>query len=282
MNLILLYAASLIATFITWYLCLIVPGPIPRGILRATIIAFLCSPGILIGHGFAITPSLFALYAQPSVFTFGSMLVIWIIALGVIFGVPALRNDRGEWPPSVANIFLNAHWIKFVFFGVVAAALLQATINTDAWRGLWIDVAKYGLFFANAVFNLAICYWAVRLKRANSLLTPLLFAAPALLVAAPTVALMWYGGGVIGGLTGGGRWRAAGWTSLAVFSLLFLNSTYRIYAAATAPAHVTIGGGVAGNATMAAIFAVLAIAPWLLFRRQHDTNRGEGQDRMQD
>jgi hypothetical protein len=188
--------------------------------------------------------------------------------------VPALRNDRGAWPPSIANIFLNAHWFKFVFFGVVAAALLQATIDTDAWRSLWIEVAKYGLFFANALFNLAICYWAVRLKRADALLTPLLFAAPALLVAAPTVALMWYGGGVIGGLTGGERWRAAGWTSLAVFFLLFLNSTYRIYAAATAPAHVTIGGGVAGNATMAAIFAVLAIAPWLLFRRHHDTNRG--------
>ncbi|MCH6573735.1 MAG: hypothetical protein IH795_00815 [Bacteroidetes bacterium] len=43
-----------------------------------------------------VAPTLFVLYAQPSIFTFGSMLIVWIIALGVIFGVPALRNDRSE------------------------------------------------------------------------------------------------------------------------------------------------------------------------------------------
>ena len=61
MNLTLIYAASLTATFIAWYLSNIVPARIPRGILRATIIALLCSPGIMIGHGFGVAPTLFAL-----------------------------------------------------------------------------------------------------------------------------------------------------------------------------------------------------------------------------
>ena len=82
---------------------------------------------------------------------------------------------------------------------------------------------------------------------------------------------MWYGGGAIGGLIGVGRQRSACWVSLGVFSILFANSVYRIYAAAVAPAHVTIGGGVGGNAVMAAVFFVLGLAPWLLLWRQKPT-----------
>ncbi len=269
MNLTLIYAASLAATFVAWYLCIIVPAPIPRGILRATIIAFLCSPGILIGHGIGVAPTLFALYVQPSVFTFGSMLIVWIIALGVIFGVPALRNDRSKWPPSADDIFLRAHRVKFVFFGVVAATLMQAFILADQRREVWRVAFTYGLFFTGAILNLALCYWAARSKHANPLVTPVLFAAFALVVAPPPLALMWYGGGAIGGLIGDGRQRHACWISVGVFSLLFANSAYRVYAAAVAPAHVTIGGGVAGNAVMAAVFVVLGIAPWLMLRLQN-------------
>ena len=278
MNLTLIYAASLMATFVAWFLCIRVPARIPRGILRATIIALLCSPGILIGHGIGVAPTLFALYAQPSMFTFGSMLIVWIIALGVISGVPALRNDRSEWPPSADDIFLRAHIVKFVFFGIVAAALMQAFIFADQRREIWRVAFMYGLFFAGAILNLALCYWAARSKRANPLVTPVLFAAPALLVSAPPLALMWYGGGAIGGLIGDGRQRAACWISFGVFSLLFANSAYRVYAAAVAPAHVTIGGGVGGNAVMAAVFVVLGIAPWLILQRQNRAKASAAND----
>jgi len=268
MNLVLIYAASLVATFVAWFLCNIIPARIPRGILRATIISFLCSPGVLIGHGIGVAPTLFVLYMQPSIFTFGSMLIVWIIALGVIFGVPALRTAQYEWPPSAADIFLRAHTVKFVFFGVVAATMMQAFIFADQRRELWLVALMYGLFFAGALFNLALCYWANRSKQTNALLTPMLFAAPSLLVSAPTLALMWYVGGAVGGLVGDRRYRGACWISLGVFSLLFANSAYRVYAAAVAPAHVTIGGGVAGNAVMAVVFAILGVAPWLVLRRR--------------
>lgn len=267
MSLILIYAASLVGTFVAWYVCSMIPDRTARGILRATFIALLCSPGIVVGHGFAVVPTLFALSVQPSVFTFGPMLVVWIIALGVIFGVPALRNDRSEWPPSAREVFLGVYAAKFVFFGVVAAMLMQAIVYADHRRSLWMVTLKYGLFFAGAVVNLALCYWATRAKQAKPFVTPLLFAAPTLLVTAPTVAFMWYGCGAIGGLIGSSRQRIASWVSLGVFALLCANSLFRIYLAATAQPHVTIGGGVVGNAAMAALFAVLGIVPWWMLRR---------------
>ena len=165
MNLILLYAASLIVTFVAWYLCIMVPGHISRGILRATIIAFLCAPGILIGHGIGVAPTLFALYVQPPVFTLGSIFVFWIIALSIIFGVPALRNDRSEWPPTAEIVFLRAYSVKFVFFGVVAAILMQAMIFADPWDGWTAEAFKYSVFFASAICNFTLCYWASRLRQ---------------------------------------------------------------------------------------------------------------------
>jgi len=268
MNLKLIFAASLVATFVAWYLCSLIPGRTPRGILRATLIALLCSPGIIVGHGFAVVPSLFALSVQPSIFALGPMLVVWIIALGVIFGVPALRNHRSAWPPSAEEIFLRAYTAKFVFFGIVAAVLMLALIYADQRRALWVVALKYGLFFGGAVVNLTLCYWATRAKQAKPFVTPLLFAAPTLLATAPTVPFMWYGGGAIGGLVGSGRQRIASWVSLGVFALLLANALFRTYLAATAASHVTIGGGVAGNAAMATLYAVVGIVAWGTLRRR--------------
>ena len=267
MSLKLIFAASLMATFVAWYVCSLIPGRTPRGIVRAAIIAFLCSPGILIGHGFAVVPTLFALYVQPSIFTLGSMLVVWIITLAVIFGVPALRNHRSAWPPTDEEIFLRGYAGILVFFGVVAAVLMLAVVFADQQRALWVVALKYGLFFGGAVVNLTLCYWAAGKKQANPFVTPLLFAAPTVLATAPTVAFLWYGGGAMGGLAGSGRQRIASRLSLGVFALLAANALHRTYLAAIAPSHVTIGGGVAGNATIAAVYAVIGIVAWWMLRR---------------
>ena len=268
----LIFATSLVAAFVAWYVCSLIPGRTPRCISRATIIALLCSPGIIVGHGFAVVPSLFALYVQPSIFTLGPMSVIWILALTIIFGVPALRNHRSTWPPSAEDIFLRAYAPKFAFFGIVFTVLMLALIYSGQRPALWVVTLKYGLFFAGAVANLTLCYWATRVKQAKPFLTSLFFSAPILLVTAPTVAFMWYGGGAIGGLIGSGRQRTAAWVSLGVFALLFCNALFRIYLAATAPPHVVIGGGVAGNAAMAAVFACVGIMAWLKLR-SHAQNK---------
>jgi len=42
---------------------------------------------------------------------------------------------------------------------------------------------------------------------------------------------------------------------------------FRVYLAATAASHVTIGGGVAGNAAFAAVFANMGIVAWWTLRR---------------
>ena len=147
MSLELTFAASLAATFVSWYVCSLIPGRTPRGIFRATFIALHCSPGIIVGHGFAVVPSLFALYVHPSIFTLGPMIIVWIIALAIIFGIPALRNHRSAWPPSAEDIFLRAYAQKFVFFGIVVAVLMVAMIHSDQRRTLWVVAPKYGLFF---------------------------------------------------------------------------------------------------------------------------------------
>ena len=271
MNPELILAASLAVAFVAWYGCGPIPGRVPRGMLRATIIALLCSPGVLIGHGFAVVPSLFALYAQPSLFTLGAMLVVWIIALGIIFGVPALRNHRNAWPPSTGDILLSAHAPKFVFFGIVAALLMRTLVYSDQWRAPWGVTLQYGLFFAGAVVNLTLCYWVTRAKQARPFLTPILFAAPVFAVSGATVLFLWYGGGALGGLIASGRQRVAAWVALGVFGLLSANSIFRTYLAATALPHVKIGGGVAGNAALAAVFAGVGLAAWWMLRRHART-----------
>lgn len=268
MNLELILAASLAAAFVAWYGCGPIAGPVPRGMLRATIIALLCSPGILIGHGFAVVPSLLALYLQPYPFTLAAMLAVWIIALGIILGVPALRRHRNAWPPSAADVFLTAHAAKFVFFGVVAAVLMRALVYSDHRRAPWMIALQYGLFFAGAAANLALCDWATRVKQARLILTPAFFAAPIFLVSGAVVPLLWYGGGVLGGLIASGRRRIAAWVAVGVFGLLSAYSISRAYMAANAPRHVRIEGGVEGNLAMAAVFACLAILAWWMLRRR--------------
>ncbi|MCK5363967.1 MAG: hypothetical protein KAR22_13410 [Gammaproteobacteria bacterium] len=274
MSLTLIFAASLVATFALWYVCSVIPGRIPRGVARATTIALLCSPGILVGHGFAVVPSLFALRVQPSIFTLASMLAVWIIALGVVFGVTALRNHRSPWPPSAEELFLTAYPAKFVFFGFIAAVVLRALIFANQQHAVWITVVKYGLFFGAAVVNMTLCQWATCRKQARPLVVPLAFAVPALLAASPTAPFVWYAGGAIGGLIGSGRRRIAAWVALSVFVYLLANALFRTYLAATAASHVVIQGGVSGNAAMAAVYAVAGIGAWWLLSRRGSRKAG--------
>jgi hypothetical protein len=144
---------------------------------------------------------------------------------------------------------------------------MLALMYTEQWLALWVVALKYGLFFAGAAVNLTLFYWATCAKQAKPIFTPPLFSAPALLATALTVPFMWCGGGAIGGLIGSGRQRIAALVSMGVFVILCANATFRIYLAATAPPHVTIGGGVAGNAAMAAVFAGVVIVAWWVLRR---------------
>ena len=81
MSLKLIFAVSLIAVFVAWYMFSVIPSLTPPVILLVTFIALLCSPGIIIGHGFTVVPSLLALYVQPSIIRIGPMLIVWVIAL---------------------------------------------------------------------------------------------------------------------------------------------------------------------------------------------------------
>jgi len=267
MYLFLLYAASVAGAFIGWYAC----GPIRttsiRCIARASLMAFLCAPGVLVGHGVGVAPTLFALVVQPP-FTLISIGITWLIALALIFGIPALRTQQNRWPPTLQEFFIDGYVFKFLLFGLLQAMLLVAVLYADdAYYGVMQGIG-YLLFFAGAAVNFVLCFRAVTSKNANPYLVPVLFAAPVFFGAAPTVSLLWFGGGVVGSMAACHRHRLAAQISVAVCLLLAANSLLRAYRAIDAPAHVTIGGGVAGNAAMAALFVVLAAVSWWALNRK--------------
>lgn len=261
-----LYAVSVIGAFVGWYAC----GPIKtrsiRCVARASLIATLCAPGVLVGHGIGVAPTLFALTVQPP-FTLVSIGITWLIALALIFGVPALREQQNRWPPSVQEFLIDGYIGKFPLFGLVFGMLLVAVLYADDTHYVVMQGIQYALFFAGAATNFVLCFRAVTSKNANPYLVPALFAAPIFFGAAPTVSLLWYGGGVVGSLAARRRHRLAAQVSTAVLVLLAANSLLRSYRAIDAPAHVTIGGGVAGNAAMAVLFVLLAIIAWWALHR---------------
>ena len=271
MSLLLLYAVSVIGAFIGWFAC----GPIKnrsvRCVVRASLIAFLCSPGLLVGHGIGVAPTLFALVVQPSIFTLGSIAIIWLIALALIFGIPALRMHENRWPPSTQEFFIDGYVGKFLLFGLVHTMILVAVLYADELGDFATQGIGYALFFAGAAINFTLCFRAVRSKNANPYLVPILFTAPVFFGAAPPVSLLWYGGGVVGSLAASRRHRLAARISAAVFAVLAANSLLRSYRAIDAPPHVTIQGGVAGNAAMAAFFVLLAIVCWRALTTRFET-----------
>jgi len=267
MNLLLLYAASVVGAFIGWYAC----GPIKttsiRCVARASLIAFLCAPGVLVGHGIGVAPTLFALVIQPP-FTLVSIAITWLIALGLIFGIPALRTQQNRWPPSAQEFFIDGYIGKFPLFGLVHAMLMAVVLYADDTYYYAMQVLGYALFLAGAAINFMLCFRAVTSKNANPYLVPVLFTAPVFFGTPPPVSLLWYGGGVVGGLAARHRHRLAAQISVAVFLLLAANSLLRSYRAIDAPSHVTIGGGVVGNAAIAALFVMLAIVSWWALNRK--------------
>ena len=262
-----LYAASVVGAFIGWYACGPIRATSVRCVARASLIAFLCAPGVLVGHGIGVAPTLFALTVQPP-FALISIGITWLITLGLVFAIPALRTHQNRWPPSVQELLIDGYIFKFLLFGLIFAMLIVAVLYADDTYYYVMQGIAYTLFFAGAAINFVLCFHAVSSRNANPYLVPVLFAAPVFFGTAPTVALLWFGGGAVGSLAACRHHRLAAHISAAVFLLLAANSLLRSYRAIDAPSHVTIGGGVAGNAAMAALFVVLAIVSWWALDRR--------------
>lgn len=263
-SLILLYVSSVGVAFVAWYAC----GPVAsrglRGVFRSGLIAALCAPGVLIGHGLGVAPTAFALYVQPSVFTLASIGLVWLIVLALVLATPGLREHRNDWPPSLDEVLFRAYPAKFLLLGVVAMLLMATLANLDLRLETLLG---YLGFFVGALVNFLLCYRAVRDKHAQPYLAPLYFSAPVLLSQIFVLGFLWYGSGVLGSMIGLARYRMASWLALAVMLPVGVNSAWRAYLAANAASHVTIGGGVAGNLAAAAMFLAIAAAGWWLLRR---------------
>ena len=164
---------------------------------------------MIVGHGIGVVPTLFALIAQPS-FALISIGITWLIALGLIFGTPALRTHQNRWPPSVQGLFIDGYIFKFLLFGLLHAMLMVTVLYADETRYGMMQGIGYALFFAGAVINFVLCFRAVTSTNANPYLVPVLFAAPVFFGTAPTVSMLWLGGGTFGSLAACGRQRSDG------------------------------------------------------------------------
>jgi hypothetical protein len=259
-----LYLVSVLVAFVGWYACGPIPRRVPRCIARATLIAVPCAPGLLIGHGLGVAPTAYALYVQPSVFTLLSILVVWLIMLGVICAIPALREHRNSWPPSATEVFIRGYPLKFVLFGMFTVGLTAAALNFDDHLMTWVAVCS---LFGGAAVNFVLCNRVAREKGAQPYLTPAWFAAPVLLGLVIELGFFWYAGGLAGALIGHGKQRLV--SRISPFAMLPMAavSLERAYSAWGAPSHVHIGGGVAGNLSLAAVYIALGAIGWWLFRR---------------
>jgi hypothetical protein len=133
-------------------------------------------------------------------FTLISIAITWLIALGLIFGIPALRTHQNRWPPSVQEFFIDGYIFKFLLFGLIHSMLMVVVLYADETRYGVMQGIGYALFFTGAAINFVLRFRAVTLKNANPYLVPVLFAAPVFFGTAPTVSLLWFGGGAVGSL----------------------------------------------------------------------------------
>ena len=156
----------------------------------------LCAPGVLVGHGIGVAPTLFALTVQPP-FALISIGITWLITLGLVFAIPALRTHQNRWPPSVQELFIDGYIVKFLLFGLIFAMLIVTVLYADDTYYYVMQGLAYTLFFAGAAINFVLCFHAVSSRNANPFLVPVLFAAPVFFGTAPTVSLLWLGGGAV-------------------------------------------------------------------------------------
>ena len=145
MYLLWLYAASVVGAFIGWYACGPIKATSVRCIARASLVAFLCAHGVLVGHGIGVAPTLFALTVQP--------------------------------PPSVQEFFIDGYIFKYVLFGLIHAMLIVVVLYSDDTYYYTMPGIGYALFFSGAAINFVLCFRAVTTKNANPYLVPVLFAA---------------------------------------------------------------------------------------------------------
>ncbi len=117
-HLVLLYAASLLVAYFVWHGCGQINNAPMRGMLRAALVALLCTPGIAVGHGIMPVPSLFGLFVQP-LFTLLPVAIGCLFALIITFTGNGKRNPATGWPSL--SLLLRYSPAKLVLFGVITA-----------------------------------------------------------------------------------------------------------------------------------------------------------------
>jgi len=112
--LLLIYAASVVGAFIGWYACGPIRATSVRGVARAGLIAFLCAPGVLIGHGIGVVPTLFGLVHAMLMVTVLPCSCYWQRTPWYAVIVPLMRRrtsrSRAVWPATRRWPRSSSYW----------------------------------------------------------------------------------------------------------------------------------------------------------------------------
>jgi len=251
-----LYAIGLAAAFLGWTVLGWIRSSVGRAVARSVFVALTATPTILAGHGVAVVPAWFLLF-EESLHPFAWIPIGTTTVLGLILvlTIRPLREARTAWPLDVGAVLVRPAYPKALLLGVLAFLSFAAAYQpiSDHWQ-LQILCLLLG-----AGANFAFCHHAARRFQRTGAFLPLFFAGPIGVTSILVYSIAWYIAGFAGQLVASGKAQRALWLGAVTFGVLCVLVTEHTLQAFRARdlSHVTIQGGVAGNASMAMVALLL-------------------------
>lgn len=245
------FAIGLALVLVGWIGLGLVRSEVARALVRSGWIALWGAPSVLAGHGVAFVPAYYLLIAEP-LHPFGLIPIasVWVLLAVLTLAIGPLRRLRTERPFDLWRALVHPAYPKLFLYGVEMLLLFGALFEpiADHWQ------AQFAFLFAGGAPAYLFCRRAALSFGRKEMVLPLAFAAPIAVSGVFAYAILWYLAGLAGQLVATRRPERALWLGAGTFAVLSLVSVRRTLVATEYRdvSHVTIQGGVAGNAGIAA------------------------------
>lgn len=258
------FAIGLALVLVGWVVLGLVRSDVVRALARSGWIALWGAPSVIAGHGVAFVPAYFFLLEEP-LHPFGwiPIGVVWVLAAILTLSIGPLRRLRTERPLDLGRVLVHPAYPKLFLYGVEMLLLFGALFEPISAH--W--PAQFLFLFAGGVPCFLLCRRAARHGRTEMVL-PLAFAAPIGVSGVFAYAILWYLAGLAGQLVATRRPERALWLGAGTFAVLSFVAVRRTFTAIEYrdASWVTIQGGVAGNAGIAAACVLLTVLCLLFVR----------------
>jgi hypothetical protein len=267
------FAITQVIAFVGWYALAPLRSPKLRLLLRTLLLSLLLTPGIVIGHGYAVVPAVMVIFARGGlIFGLVPILVVW----GLFFLLGSLvQKKRGDVSTeSLTKALVTPPGWKSFLYGVMALLLLAGFAAHSAGG---INV------FTGMAASFLVTYFGGRSYRRSVYLLPLIFTIPLLAagfsffnlsIVIPS-ALLWLAAGVAGGLARKDRRDLAyalGASLAIAFTIMGVDRIRAALRYRNVP-HIRIGGGVPMAVAWTVVFLALSVGLSLLAWKTYKKRR---------